>query len=98
MNSSPTEFIENITLRLGRSRKYFTSEEQAAAQRHNSLIHYHRKKQLKNKLRELEQQNNIHDGDIIEVNIVINSRVLRDYEEDLRYRVINHAEGIYQKI
>ena len=46
MNSSPTEFIENITLRLGRSRKYFTSEEQAAAQRHNSLIHYHRKKQI----------------------------------------------------
>ena len=98
MNSSPTEFIANITLRLGRSRQYFTSEEQAAAQRHNSLIHYHRKKQLKNKLRELEQQNNIHDGDIIEVHIVINSRVLRDYEEDLRYRVINHAEGIYQKI
>ena len=98
MDSAPRDFLENISLRVGRSRKYFTSEEQAAAQRHNSLIHYHRKKQLKNKLRELEQQNNLHDGDIIEVHIVINSRVLRDYEEDLRYRVISHADGIYQKI
>ena len=98
MESAPRDFLENISLRVGRSRKYFTSEEHAAAQRHNALIYYHRKKQLKNKLRELEREGNLHDGDIIELHVVINSRVLRDYEEDLRYRVINHAEGIYQKM
>ena len=97
MNST-NDVIEHITLRVGRSRKYFTDEEQADAQRHNSLLHYHRKKQLKNKLKELEQEGNLHDGDIVEVHVVINSRVLRGYEEDLRYRVVSHAEGIYQKI
>ena len=98
MNSTPSDVLENITVRLGRTKKYLTSDEQIAAQRHNSLIHYHRKKKLRERIRELESERELQDGDIIDVHISIRSRVLGDYEEDLQYRIINKDQGLYQKI
>ena len=90
--------VAEETPRLGRTRKYNTEEEKTEAQRHNALLHYHRKKALTNTIKELEQDNLLHDGDVITVHVSVRSRALGNHQEDIYYRVINKEEGIYQKI
>ena len=83
----------------GRQAKYHTPAEKSQAQRHNSIVHYHRKRALQKRIKEIEETegpDGIKNGDTIDVHINIFSKGLGDYSEDIYYRVIDKDRGAYQ--
>lgn len=83
----------------GRPPKYTSNAERKVAQKHNAIVHYHRKKALQNKLVELASNNvQLQNGDEIEVEVNISCRALGDYTERLTYRVIDLEKSQYQLI
>ena len=83
----------------GRQAKYHTPAEKSQAQRHNAIVHYHRKRALQKRIKEIEETegpDGIKNGDTIDVHINIFSKGLGDYSEDIYYRVIDKARGAYQ--
>jgi hypothetical protein len=83
----------------GRQAKYHTADDKAAAQRHNAILHYHRKRALQKRIKEIlenEGPDGIQNGDTIDVHINIFSKGLGDYSEDIYYRVIDKDRGAYQ--
>jgi hypothetical protein len=88
----------SATVTVGRTRKYHTPEEKSEAQRHNALLHYHRKKALTKAVQELAAAGNLTNGDVITVHVSITSRALGPYSEDIYYRIVNKDQGVYQKI
>ena len=86
---------ERPRVRIGRARKYLTNEEKEAAQRKNALLHYHRKKALDKRIRELKD---IKEGEIIDVYVCFKSRVMGNYEEHIHYMLLDKANGTYNKV
>ena len=74
----------------GRRKKYLNDDERKEAQQKHALIHHYRKEALENYLK-----SNPND-DIITVLVNISSRVLGEFNEEIKYKKLQ--DGSYRKL